>query len=55
MWDLIVTVPDHCLSFYFKRDIGPCHRIRTGRFGPGLFRSGSFGLILGADWFGLIW
>ena len=18
MWDLIVTVPDHCLSFYFK-------------------------------------
>ena len=19
MWDLIVSVPDHCLSFYFKR------------------------------------
>ena len=21
MWDLIVSVPDHCLSFYFKRPI----------------------------------
>ena len=20
MWDLIVLVPDHCLSFYFKND-----------------------------------
>ena len=20
MWDLIVSVPDHCLSFYLKRD-----------------------------------
>ena len=20
MWDLIVSVPDHCLSFYFARD-----------------------------------
>ena len=20
MWDLIVSVPDHCLSFYFSRD-----------------------------------
>ena len=19
MWDLIVSVPDHCLSFYFKK------------------------------------
>ena len=29
MWDLIVSVPDHCLSFYFTRtliDVGssPC-------------------------------
>ena len=32
MWDLIVSVPDHCLSFYFgltdwslfMRDIGRC-------------------------------
>ena len=20
MWDLIVSVPDHCLSFYFEAD-----------------------------------
>ena len=20
MWDLIVSVPDHCLSFYFNRE-----------------------------------
>ena len=20
MWDLIVSVPDHCLSFYFERN-----------------------------------
>ena len=24
MWDLIVSVPDHCLSFYFDR-----HKSRT--------------------------
>ena len=22
MWDLIVSVPDHCLSFYFKKNLG---------------------------------
>ena len=21
MWDLIVSVPDHCLSFYFDEDV----------------------------------
>ena len=21
MWDLIVSVPDHCLSFYFIREV----------------------------------
>ena len=21
MWDLIVSVPDHCLSFYFSNDV----------------------------------
>ena len=21
MWDLIVSVPDHCLSFYFLKDL----------------------------------
>ena len=21
MWDLIVSVPDHCLSFYFSHDV----------------------------------
>ena len=24
MWDLIVTVPDHCLSFYFGNCIYDC-------------------------------
>ena len=23
MWDLIVSVPDHCLSFYFPSGHGP--------------------------------
>ena len=27
MWDLIVSVPDHCLSFYFNRFIR-CHMLR---------------------------
>ena len=22
MWDLIVSVPDHCLSFYFENNVG---------------------------------
>ena len=22
IWDLIVSVPDHCLSFYFTTDVG---------------------------------
>ena len=25
MWDLIVSVPDHCLSFYFLANISPCN------------------------------
>ena len=25
MWDLIVSVPDHCLSFYFVYDDCPSH------------------------------
>ena len=24
MWDLIVSVPDHCLSFYFSCDVAQC-------------------------------
>ena len=24
MWDLIVSVPDHCLSFYFGESKHPC-------------------------------
>ena len=30
MWDLIVSVPDHCLSFYFVKSLKPlsdCHDI----------------------------
>ena len=32
MWDLIVSVPDHCLSFYFSRTStsGTCILIYTG-------------------------
>ena len=25
MWDLIVSVPDHCLSFYFEKLITTTH------------------------------
>ena len=33
MWDLIVSVPDHCLSFYFESDlVGNSRRhVFTGR------------------------
>ena len=24
MWNLIVSVPDHCLSFYFVNESGTC-------------------------------
>ena len=27
MWNLIVSVPDHCLSFYFELDLYTCFRI----------------------------
>ena len=32
MWDLIVSVPDNCLSFYFKARVFPNHKnmIRLG-------------------------
>ena len=26
MWDLIVSVPDHCLSFYFELFVNCCCR-----------------------------
>ena len=29
MWDLIVSVPDHCLSFYFGEKL---HSINTSLF-----------------------
>ena len=31
MWDLIVTVPDHCLSFYFLR-YAKLHQKHKARF-----------------------
>ena len=34
MWDLVLSVPDHCLSFYFLKLI--C--INVGKFHPGLAR-----------------
>ena len=32
MWDLIVSVPDHCLSFYFSCDVAqlPMIIVSTG-------------------------
>ena len=27
MWDLIVSVPNHCLSFYFETEHTALHRI----------------------------
>ena len=34
MWDLIVSVPDHCLSFYFVQGTNPClkHDSATNAF-----------------------
>ena len=30
MWDLIVSVPDHCLSFYFRvPEESPCNIVMT--------------------------
>ena len=40
IWDLIVSVPDHCLSFYFKKIrkiIKPKKNVQTG-FEPGTTR-----------------
>ena len=35
MWDLVVSVPDHCLSFYFKGWMGSCGKTRWfARPGP---------------------
>ena len=37
MWDLIVSVPDHCLSFYFPKSY-----IAGGRGGGQIFLSSNF-------------
>ena len=34
MWDLIVSVPDHCLSFYFS-----CENLRQNHKFSGMFFS----------------
>ena len=31
MWDLIVSVPDHCLSFYFPKPNGPGRKLVIGK------------------------
>ena len=31
MWDLIVSVPDHCLSFYFIDDVSGLVSSKFGR------------------------
>ena len=33
MWDLIVSVPDHCLSFYFSDNDYKYGTLETGVFG----------------------
>ena len=39
MWDLIVSVPDHCLSFYFpSKDISLVEMIHSGGVGRECFR-----------------
>ena len=30
MWDLIVSVPDHCLSFYFRRSFEKVDNLEIG-------------------------
>ena len=32
MWDLIVSVPDHCLSFYFSHDVAQ-FTVKSKKFG----------------------
>ena len=31
MWDLIVSVPDHCLSFYLAEELRLCPFLQYGR------------------------
>ena len=35
MWDLIVSVPDHCLSFYLRREV--CSEWPLQPFSPKIF------------------
>ena len=32
MWDLIVSVPDHCLSFYFSRTAQAVFSVSRGSY-----------------------
>ena len=41
MWDLIVSVPDHCLSFYFV------HRSKINKLNPGPEKYFTLGLPTG--------
>ena len=34
MWDLIVSVPDHCLSFYFSKSDYLANKIDENRNNP---------------------
>ena len=34
MWDPIVSVPDHCLSFYFDDNLSPLGILRNSRWRP---------------------
>ena len=36
MWDLIVSVPDHCLSFYYADIVGPCSWLTCSVLGMGV-------------------
>ena len=38
MWNLIALVPDHCLSFYFDRNL--CRRLKTNEDSENLLMFG---------------
>ena len=44
IWDLIVSVPDHCLSFYFSHDVA--HFIQVRKVDFLIVRSKGFDLYL---------
>ena len=42
MWDLIVSVPDHCLSFYFTRKTRASGTLNSARIGTFVLSMSAF-------------